>query len=114
MTDINVGKVSTEDLTNIPLKELVVLQGKLNTAIELRREEEKQEIYQKITALASESGFSLDELINQKPAKTKKIPSVIRYRNPSNKDEGWTGKGRKPKWLETMLEAGKKLEDFAV
>jgi len=112
MTDLNLSKINTEDLTKIPLKELVAFQAKLNKAIELRREEEKQEIYQKINALASESGFSLSELMTHKPAK--KTPAVIRYRNPNNKNEGWTGKGRKPKWLTDLLDAGKKLEEFSV
>lgn len=112
MTDVHLGKINTEDLVKIPLKELLAFQVKLNKAVELRREDEKREIYQKITALASESGFSLNEIINQKPLKN--APVEIRYRNPANKDEGWTGKGRKPKWLADLLEAGKKLEDFAV
>lgn len=112
MTDINLGKINTEDLIKIPLKELLEFQIKLNKAVELRREDEKHEIYQKITALASESGFSLSELMNQKPPK--KTPAPIRYRNPNNKNEVWTGKGRKPKWLEDQLSAGKKLEELAV
>jgi DNA-binding protein H-NS len=112
MTDLNLSKINTEDLAKIPLKELLAFQAKLNKAIELRREEEKQDIYQRINALASESGFSLSELLAHKPAK--KTSAEIRYRNPNNKNEGWTGKGRKPKWLTDLLDAGKKLEDFAV
>lgn len=112
MNDLNIGKLSTEDLAKIPLKELLELQTKLNKAVELRKEQEKQEIYQKITALAVESGFTLTEVMDQKYAK--KVPSAIKYRNPDNKDEGWTGKGKKPKWLVDLLSAGKKLEELAV
>jgi len=112
MTDINLEKLTSEDLIKFPLKELLAFQAKLNKAIEIRREEEKQEIYKKITALASESGFSLSELMSQKPAK--KAPAPIKYRNPDNKNEGWTGTGKKPKWLTTLLASGKKLEDLAV
>ncbi|MGZ4044034.1 MAG: H-NS histone family protein [Bacteroidia bacterium] len=112
MSDLNLGKINAEDLSKIPLKELLEFQTKLNKAVELRREQEKQEIYQKITALASESGFSLSELMDQKYAK--KSPAVIKYRNPDNKDEGWTGKGKKPKWLVDLLGSGKKLEELAV
>lgn len=112
MTDINLEKLNTEDLIKIPLKELVAFQAKLNKAVELRREEEKQEIYKKITELASESGFSLSELMNQKPPK--KAPAPFKYRNPDNKNEGWTGIGKKPKWLTDLLASGKKLEDLAV
>lgn len=112
MTDLHLEKITTEDLIKIPLKELTAFQTKLIKAIEIRKENEKQEVYQAISSLALEAGFSLSELMNQKLAK--KAPVAIRYRNPANKEEGWTGKGRKPKWLADLLEAGKKLEDFAV
>lgn len=112
MTDINLEKLTTEDLIKFPLKELLAFQANLNKAVELRREKEKQEIYKKITELASESGFSLSELMNQKPAK--KAPAPIKYRNPDNKNESWTGIGKKPKWLVDLLSTGKKLEELTV
>jgi DNA-binding protein H-NS len=106
------SKMSAEDLAKSPLKELLEFQTKLNKAVELRKKSEKYEVYAKITALASESGFSLDELLNQKSLK--KTPATIKYRNPNNQAEGWAGRGRKPKWVEELLAEGKSLEDFAV
>lgn len=47
MTDINLGKINTEDLIKIPLKVLLEFQIKLNKAVELRREDEKHEIYRR-------------------------------------------------------------------
>lgn len=117
MTNPDLNKITHEELTNIPLKELLAFQEKLHKAIETRKEKEKREIYEKINSLASDSGFSLSELFGEKLSKSSKIekaPVIIKYRNPNNKDEGWTGKGRKPNWLVTLLDAGKKLEDFAV
>lgn len=106
------SKMSAEDLANSPLKELLEFQTKLNKAIELRKKSEQYEVYAKITAIASESGFSLEELLNQKGLK--KTPAIVKYRNPNNQAEGWAGRGRKPKWVEQLLAEGKSLEDFAV
>jgi DNA-binding protein H-NS len=106
------SKISVEDLANSPLKELLEFQTKLNKAIELRKKSEQYEVYARITAIASESGFSLDELLSQKSLK--KTPATIKYRNPNNQAEGWAGRGRKPKWVEQLLAEGKSLEDFAV
>lgn len=117
MTNPDLNKITHEELINIPLKELLAFQEKLQKAVEARKDKEKREIYEKINSLASESGFSLSELFGEKSSKTSKIekaPAIIKYRNPNNKDEGWTGKGRKPNWLVTLLDTGKKLEDFAV
>jgi DNA-binding protein H-NS len=34
------------------------------------------------------------------------------YRNPLNSAETWSGKGRKPAWVEAALAEGKTLEDL--
>lgn len=47
-----------------------------------------------------------------KPTEDKRsLPVAIKYRSGENT---WTGRGRKPKWLEEKLATGAKLEDFAV
>jgi len=112
MSENTVKKLSIEELTNTPLKDLLELQKKLNQAIEDRKEKERSELLNKINSLASDAGFSLTELLAEKPVK--KAPSKIKYRNPNNKDEAWTGIGRKPKWLVDLLGTGKKLEEFEV
>lgn len=37
-----------------------------------------------------------------------------KYRNPSNKSETWTGRGRQPLWVVAALKSGKKLNDFVI
>jgi DNA-binding protein H-NS len=37
-----------------------------------------------------------------------------KYRNPDNKNETWTGRGRQPRWVAAKLKAGKKLEDMKI
>ena len=41
---------------------------------------------------------------------------AIKYRDPKNVGNTWTGRGRQPRWLTAALKASKgtKLEDFAV
>lgn len=112
MSENNVSNLTAEELSKTPLKELLALQVMLSSAIDDRKEKERIELLDKFKTLASESGFSLSELMAEKPVK--KAPSAVKYRNPSNKDEGWTGKGRKPKWLVDLLDAGRKLEEFEV
>lgn len=39
--------------------------------------------------------------------------SAVKYRGPNG--ETWSGgRGRKPRWVQEALKAGKKIEDFAV
>ncbi|MFZ8959485.1 MAG: H-NS family nucleoid-associated regulatory protein [Paracoccaceae bacterium] len=37
-----------------------------------------------------------------------------RYRNPSNPDQRWTSRGRKPLWVVDALNSRKSLHDLAI
>jgi DNA-binding protein H-NS len=37
-----------------------------------------------------------------------------KYRNPDNASETWSGRGRKPKWLEEKIAGGKSVDDFLI
>jgi DNA-binding protein H-NS len=45
-------------------------------------------------------------------AKTRMVP--VKYRNPKNTAEVWSGRGRMPLWLGGQIEAGRNREDFLV
>jgi DNA-binding protein H-NS len=70
--------------------------------------------------VAADYGFTLEELVSGKtnedsaaPVKVRK-PVDIRYRNPNNQQETWTGRGKQPRWLAAALASGKSLADFLV
>ena len=37
-----------------------------------------------------------------------------KYRNPDNHSETWSGRGRKPKWVEDKVAGGKSLDDLLI
>ena len=37
-----------------------------------------------------------------------------KYRNPANPDETWSGRGKRPRWFNEALKAGKKEKDLAI
>jgi DNA-binding protein H-NS len=37
-----------------------------------------------------------------------------KFRNPANKAETWTGRGRSPLWMVAALKSGKKRDDFLI
>ena len=39
---------------------------------------------------------------------------AVKYRDPSNPANTWTGRGKKPLWLTALLEQGHKIEEFSV
>ena len=108
---IDVKNISLDQLLNNSAKDLTTFKTTLNLAIAKKAEQEKVELKEKLASIASEAGYSLEELTK---VKTKKAPSSPLYQNPDDKSQTWTGKGRKPNWLLTALEAGKSLEDFKI
>lgn len=107
--------MATVNLDKMSLKELIDLEAKLDKAISNARERERAEVKQKIEAIAQNAGFSLSDLFGGRaPAATKGRPAAVKYVNPDNRSETWSGRGRKPRWLTAKLEKGAKLEDFAV
>jgi DNA-binding protein H-NS len=56
-------------------------------------------------------------LTGKKTASTSKLKGkkvAPKYRNPANKTETWTGRGRQPKWVAAAIKTGKKLDDLAI
>ena len=107
MAAINVDKMS--------LKELVALDEKIQGALVQARKKAHGEVKQKLTDLAGEHGFSLNELFGggRGPGKQKAV-GVAKYANPENKSDTWTGRGRKPNWLVGRLKKGAKVDDFEI
>jgi len=96
------------------LKDLLELETKVQTAITTAKERERNELKQKIEELASDSGFSVEELFTRGRGSLKGRTVAPKYINPDNKAETWTGRGRKPKWLVEKIANGADIEEFAI
>ena len=94
--------------------ELLELQDRIEAAIQTKRAEEQAKVREKVAEIAAEAGFSLDEVISKKGKGRRRGKVAIKYRNPEDPSQTWTGRGRKPNWLTAELEAGRSLEEFDI
>ena len=101
------------DLKKLSRADLLKLQNDISKEIDLRAEAYKNETRKKLEVLAAEAGFSIEELFGTQPTK-KRAPAKIKYRDPKNPENAWSGRGRMPRWLSAAVDKGKKKEDFAV
>jgi DNA-binding protein H-NS len=74
---------------------------------------ERDALREKVTALLKERGYTIQELFG-KGRKEKGIVAV-KYRDPKNLENTWTGRGRMPRWMVAATKSGKaRKEDFLV
>jgi DNA-binding protein H-NS len=64
---------------------------------------------QQMSAIAKEHGFDIGELFG-KTGKRKR-PVAVKYRDPKNSENTWTGRGRMPSWMVAATKRGKASKD---
>jgi DNA-binding protein H-NS len=89
---------------------------KLMAEAEQMRQKEISEVIAEIQEKMKRYGLSIQDIAgvsNVKRRKSGGAAKKVKYRGPHG--ETWAGgRGRKPKWVQEALKAGKKIEDFAV
>jgi DNA-binding protein H-NS len=99
------------NIESLKYAELLTLQSQIKDAIAVRKGEERTELKRKLSDLATKNGFSVEELYGK--ARNKK-PSEVKFRHPKDPSLTWTGRGRKPSWLNEAVKKGAMLESFAL
>ena len=111
---------------------------KIEKAIKEKEAREKKIAVAEIKALAKKHGFALSDLLTESEQKTKfpskpnglsrksasaygkakktacRAKAKIKYRNPHNDQETWTGRGRQPRWVAFHITNGGTLDDLSV
>ena len=103
--------VSVEKMS---LREINDLEAKIAKAKSAAREKAKVDIKAKIDRLLQGSDFTIGDLYGNVGRGRGRPKTAVKYANPENRSETWTGRGRKPNWLVARMKKGAKLEDFAL
>jgi DNA-binding protein H-NS len=103
MDAINVEKLDDGQLDE--------LQATVAKEIQKRATKRQADAKRQIMDIASKHDIDLAALTSSSRSSEK---SAAKYRDPDNQLATWTGRGRKPAWLEAQLKAGKTLESMAI
>ena len=96
-------------------QQLIKLIQKARERQEAARRESIDKLREKIRSLIAAEELAFEDVF---PTKGQHIPTksivAAKYRNPSDALQTWSGRGKRPLWLNAALKAGKKLEELAV
>jgi len=106
------------DLSNLSLGDLRNLQDQIKQEMKKREQQEVQKAREQIMAIAQSVGLPLKDLINTNARAAKSGQAggtvAVRFRNPDNASQQWTGRGRQPKWVKEWVEGGNSLDKLRV
>ena len=97
------------DLSNMSAGELRNLQDKIKQEMKKREHQDIAKAREQILAIAQSVGIPLKELVaSGVRAKTGSV--AVRFRNPGDQSQQWTGRGRQPKWVKEWTDSGKSID----
>lgn len=93
------------------------LQAMIENASRVLKEKQhgkRREVIGQIKQLAASIGVGVEIIEGTgggaASRKGRKVP--IKFQNPANLAEQWSGRGVRPKWLQNLLNQGRSLEEF--
>ncbi len=105
----------TTNLNELSEAELAAYIENAQKALRDKQEGKRKEGIAKIREIASAIGVTVEIAEPAKVSSPRKGGKVaVKYQNPANPANKWTGRGMKPKWLRELIEQGRSLEEFAV
>lgn len=103
------------EISRMSLDELRRLREEVERTVDDKYKSVVLDARKEIDKILKKHGVTIDQVIGVKYKKTKTgALSMPKYRNPDDFSQTWTGKGRKPKWVNSYLDSGGSLEDLLI
>ena len=102
---------SEVQIEKLSVSRLQSMLERVDAAIGARETQEKAELRERFRVIAERAGFTLDDVMGEirVPQRAK---AAVKFQNPKDPSETWTGRGRMPRWLAAKLKAGARLDSF--
>ncbi|MBC8147354.1 MAG: H-NS histone family protein [Bacteroidetes bacterium] len=96
-----------EIVSTLSLSELIETQTEIQDLITSKQDEEKGRLLGVFQEMANQSGLSVEEVFGITQTSTdgrQRKPARPKYQNPDDETQTWTGRGRKPHWVQDYLQ----------
>ena len=95
------------DISGLNIDQLTDLVGKAQTEMASREKQRQKDLRDELERRVAAEGYKMGDIFPElgKGAaggrQRRKMP--VKFRNPQNPDETWTGIGRSPRWVQAIL-----------
>jgi len=101
------------DVDKMSYAELTAMEKQIEKLKIEKQNTERLELRQKLIDEAKKNGFDIHELFGR--GRKGKGTVAVKYRDPKNRANTWTGRGRMPRWMAAATKGGKaKKDDFLI
>ena len=71
---------------------------------------------ERLEKMIKQEGYTVDEVFAGRGRRARKTgaPVAPKYANPANREQTWSGRGKRPRWFHDALAAGKKESDLLI
>jgi DNA-binding protein H-NS len=102
---------TSNSLDGMSYAELAQMQTRIERLKIEKQNAERAVLRQRVLAMVKEHGFEISELFGR--GRKGKGSVAVKYRDPQNPENTWTGRGRMPRWMVAATKGGKgKKDDF--
>lgn len=98
-----------QDLSKYSLAKLRALEAEVNEALKTHHYLSISKAREQILHIARNAGLTEKQVLAIKAPATP--GGAVRYTNPDDPAQQWSGRGRQPAWVKAWIAAGKSLED---
>jgi DNA-binding protein H-NS len=100
------------NLEKMSFAELTKMQTQIERLKVGKQNEERAAVRQKVLDLVKQHGFDINDLFGKRGRGKGTV--AVKYRDPKNPGNTWTGRGRMPRWMTAAVKGGSKRDDFLI
>ena len=105
--------MARSDIDKMSYAQLTAMEQRIARAKIEKQDAERTELRKKVTDFVKSQGFDIRDLFGGRARVRGAV--AAKYRDPSNAENTWTGRGRMPRWMAAATKGGKaKKEDFLI
>lgn len=103
--------VDLKKLNQNQLNDLITKAEKRKIEIE---KEKLVKLRDRINKLIKDEGFTFEDVFGARRTRRATTKVAPKYRNPDDPAQTWSGRGKRPRWFNAALKAGKKEKDLLI